>query len=101
VIRGIQVRLDARADATGGSPKMCVQLSWDGGATWTAPRSTSTLSTAETSYTLGGSSDTWGRTWSPTNFSNASFRVRVIDVSSSLSRDFFLDYLAVNVTYQP
>ena len=35
VIQGIQVRLDARADGTGGSPKICVQLSWDGGSTWT------------------------------------------------------------------
>ena len=35
---GIEVRLDARVDATGGAPRMCVQLSWDGGVTWTAAR---------------------------------------------------------------
>ena len=101
VIQGIQVRLDARADATSGSPKICVQLSWDGGTTWTTAKSTSTLSTTEATYTLGNLSDTWGRTWTPGNFSNANFRIRVIDVAGNTSRDFFLDYLAVNVTYRP
>jgi hypothetical protein len=101
VIQGIQVRLDARADATGGSPKICVQLSWDGGTTWTTAKSTTTLSTTEATYTLGSISDTWGRTWTSSNFSNANFRLRVIDVASNTSRDFFLDYVAVNVTHQP
>ena len=101
VIKGIQVRLDARADATSGSPKICVQLSWDGGTTWTTAKSTTNLSTTEATYTLGSIADTWGRTWSSGNFSNANFRIRVIDVASNTSRDFFLDYVAVNVTYQP
>ncbi|HSJ85828.1 MAG TPA: PQQ-binding-like beta-propeller repeat protein [Anaerolineales bacterium] len=101
VIQGIQVRLDARADGTGGSPKICVQLSWDGGITWTTARSTTTLSTSEATYSLGSTSDTWGRTWNSGNFSNANFRLRVIDVASNPSRDFFLDYVAVNVTYGP
>jgi hypothetical protein len=101
LIQGIQVRLDARADATNGSPKICLQLSWNGGTTWTTARPTTTLSTTETTYTLGSISDTWGRTWTPDNFSNANFRLRVIDVSGNTSRDFFLDYLAVNVTYRP
>ena len=101
VIKGIQVRLDARADATGGSPKICVQFSWNGGTTWTTAKSTTTLGTTEATYTLGSVSDTWGRTWTPGNFSNANFRIRVIDVASNTSRDFFLDYVAVNVTYQP
>ena len=101
VIQGIQVRLDARADATGGSPKICVQLSWDGGLTWTTVKSTTTLSTAEAAYILGSTSDTWGRTWSSSDFNSADFRIRVMDVASNPSRDFFLDYVAVNVTYQP
>jgi hypothetical protein len=100
-IQGIQVRLDARADATSGSPKICVQISWNGGTTWTTAKSTTTLSTTEATYTLGSISDTWGRSWIPGNFSNANFRIRIIDVASNTSRDFFLDYIAVNITYQP
>jgi hypothetical protein len=33
--------------------------------------------------------------------SDPNFRVRVIDVSSSTSRDFSLDWIAVRVTYAP
>ena len=29
------------------------------------------------------------------------FRIRVTDVSNNANRDFFLDYIAVNVTYLP
>jgi len=36
-VTGIQVRLVARVDSTSSTTrKMCVQLSWDGGVTWTA-----------------------------------------------------------------
>ena len=94
-IAGIEVRLDARSDSTAGSPRMCVQLSWDGGATWTASKTTGTLGTSMATLTLGGAVDTWGRTWSPAELSNATFRLRVINVASSTSRDFFLDWIAV------
>jgi hypothetical protein len=98
-INGIEVRLDARADSTSSSPVMCVQLSWDGGTTWTAAKSTVTLGTSMNTFILGSATDNWGRTWSSGNFTDANFRVRVIDVSSSTSRDFFLDWVAVRVTY--
>ncbi|HSL29833.1 MAG TPA: hypothetical protein VK900_11585, partial [Anaerolineales bacterium] len=101
VIQGIQVRLDARADSTSNSPKLCVQVSWNGGSSWTTAKQTSTLGTSEATYILGSPSDTWGRSWTVSNFTNTNFRVRVIDVAGNTSRDFFLDYLAVNVTYQP
>lgn len=98
-VNGVEVRLDARVDSQVGSPMMCVQLSWDGGTTWTTTKSTSTLSTTETSFILGGTADTWGRSWSSTNFSNTNFRVRVINVASNTSRDFSLDWVGVKVHY--
>jgi hypothetical protein len=100
-IRGIEVRLDARADSTSGTPRICVQLSGDGGATWTTAQSTATLTTREETYTLGGAVDSWGRAWTPSQLNDAKFRVRVINVSSSTSRDFSLDWIAVRATYQP
>ena len=36
-----------------------------------------------------------------TDFSNANFRVRLIDVSDKTTKDFRLDGLAVQVTYTP
>ena len=99
VIQGIEVRLDAQADSTSGAPKICVQLSWDGGVSWTTTKSTTTLTTSNATYILGGPADKWGFTWTLSMLSNANFRVRLIDVSSSTSRDFSLDWVAVRVTY--
>jgi hypothetical protein len=99
-INGIEVRLDSRVDSTSGSPRMCVELSWDGGASWTAPLATSTLSTSMASRTVGGSANTWGRSWTGADFSNANFRVRITNAANSTTRDFTLDWVAVRVTYQ-
>jgi len=99
-IQGIEVQLTAKVNSTTSSPKMCVQLSWDGGTTWTTTQSTATLSTTNATYTLGGTANTWGRTWTVGDLSNTNFRVRIIDVASSTARTFSLDRVAVRVTYQ-
>ena len=99
-VAGLEVRLDAKVDATANAPKMCVQMSWNGGQNWTAAKSTPTLTTSEATYVLGGAADTWGRTWGVGDLSNTNFRVRIIDVAKSTARDFSLDWLAVRVTYQ-
>ena len=98
-IKGIQVRLNAKVDSTGVSPKICVQLSWNGGVSWTAAKSTPILGTVLATYNLGGDNNTWGRVWNVNNLTNVNFRVRVIDVASSMYRDFSLDSIAVRVTY--
>ena len=100
-INGVEVRLDAWADQTSFGPFMCVELSWNAGVAWTASKSTSVLTTTETIYTLGSSSDTWGVIWSASNFTNGNFRVRVADVSGFNGRDFRLDRVAVRITYTP
>jgi Flp pilus assembly protein TadG len=99
-VMGIEVRLDAWVDSTSSSTRrMCVELSWDGGNTWTSTEHTSNLTTGQRTYTLGGNGDTWGRTWTPSELSDANFRVRVTDVANSTSRDFSLDWAAVKVYY--
>lgn len=79
----------------------CVQFSWNGGKNWAIARTTSTLGTSDVIYTLGSSSDLWNRTWLASEFSNANFKMRITPVSTSTSTDFFLDWLAVKVYYQP
>lgn len=99
-VLGLEVRLDAMVDSTSGSPKMCVQLSWNGGSSWTTTKSTPNLNTSMATYLLGGATDTWGRTWNSTELSDANFRIRVINVASSTSRDFSLDWIPVRILYQ-
>ncbi len=100
VIQGIEVRLDAFVDSTANSPKICVQLSWNGGSSWSAAKATTTLGTVEQTYILGGPNDLWGRSWTLSQLSDANFRVRVVNVASSTARDFSLDWIAVRITYR-
>jgi hypothetical protein len=100
-IRGVEVRLDAMVNNTANAPRMCVQLSWNGGTSWTAAQMTPTLTTTSATYPLGGASDLWGRTsWTLTQLNNTNFRVRISNVASSTARTFSLDGVAVRVTYQ-
>ena len=100
-INGIEVRLDAWADSTAGTPQICVELSWNGGTTWTAAKTTAALTATQATYMLGSASDTWGRTWSAAELSNANLRVRLTMVASSTARAFRLDWVPVRVTYTP
>jgi hypothetical protein len=102
LINGIQVRADMGMNNNGGTNNLCVELSSDAGATWTTPKVQNlTAGSAVTTYTIGAANDLWGRTWTPTNLSNANFRLRLTDVTSQPNKSFLLEYLAVQVTYTP
>jgi polyhydroxybutyrate depolymerase len=103
-VRGIEVRLDWRLSSTIGTNSMSVELSSDGGQTWTAMKTDTAETTAEHTTVLGSDTDTWGRSWTAADLSNANFRLRVTSNSSgsfSDIRDFFLDWVAVRVTFGP
>ncbi len=101
IVKGIEVKLYAKADSVAGKPHICTQLSWDGGLTWTTPKLTDTLTTGTRAYTLGGVLDTWGRTWTSNDLAHHNFKVRLSNVAGTTVRDFSLDWLAVRVRYQP
>lgn len=96
-IRGIEVQIRGRASSKSSTPRFCIRLSADGGATWSAGRTTADLSTSLTTRTLGSATDLWGRTWSAADL-GAGFRVQVTDLSTSTARTFEVDAVAVRVT---
>lgn len=100
-VKGVEVRLDWRLDSTSGTNSMSVNLSADGGATWTGAKTDSMESTSEHSAMLGSASDVWGGSFSGTSMGNGTFRVRVTSNSDSSLRDFYLDWVPVRVTYGP
>ena len=100
-IAGIRVRADLGLNNNGGTTDLCAQLSWDGGTTWTALKSIAVNGTGETTYVFGGTTDTWGRTWTVAELGSAAFRVRLVDASTMGNKRFELDYVAVSVTYTP
>jgi hypothetical protein len=101
VIQGIQVRLDWWLDNTLGTNAIRVYLSWDGGTSWTAYQLATTERTDDGNPTdiVGGTADTWGRTWSASEFSDANFHVRLELVTDDTGRDFRIDWVPVQVTY--
>jgi RHS repeat-associated protein len=93
VIRGIEVRLDAKVDSTIDNSRMCVFVYNN-----LTPRGTTFLQTSETTYILGSPNDAWGIT-SADSLTSSNFYIDVYDLASSRRRTFSLDYVAVKVYY--
>ena len=100
-MQGITVRLDYWLKNTGGTNTISVDLSGDGGGTWTALKSDSSEPTSETTVLYGGPSDTWSRGWSASALSNANFRVRVTMNLGNSGQEVNLDWIPVRVYYGP
>ena len=98
---GLDVQLDWLLDSTDGISSMDVELSWDGGTSWTSAKNDATESTTEHTTVLGNSTDNWGHAWTASELSNANFRLRVTSNSDDSTRDFFLDWVSVRVYYEP
>jgi hypothetical protein len=100
-INGIKLRADLGLNNNGGLSRLCIELSPDGGVTWTAAQAVTMTAAAETMYMLGSATDLWGRTWAVGELANAMFRVRLTDTTTQPNKDYRLEYLAVQVTYTP
>lgn len=101
-IDGIEVKLEAKySGGFSGSAIIGAELSWNGGTSYTATGyDTGALTASDVIYTLGGATDTWGRTWSDTEFSNTNFRLYVnADSVRSLGGQNLLDHVQVKVYY--
>jgi len=94
-ITGIEVLVDARADDDPAS--LYVELSWNGGGSWTTTGyRAGPMPESWHQYVLGGAADTWGRTWTAGELGDGVFRVRLRSVE-----DARLDWVAVRVYYEP
>lgn len=82
-IDGVEIKVEAKASIASGC-QLQTRLSWNNGITDTILK-TAALTDADVTYTLGGSVDTWGRTWTASDFTNANFVVKVAydDVSGN------------------
>jgi hypothetical protein len=96
IINGIEVKLELSGTTAAGT--VDVQLSWDGGGSWTSIQTTPTLTTADSVRTLGGPADMWGRAWTAAELSNSNFAIRVAGNPSS--NTVSLDAIQVRVYHQ-
>ncbi len=100
-IDGIEVDLAAGLNNQGRTSMLCVELSWDGGTTWTVPHYVTMAESSVTSYALGGPAVTWGHAWAVAELDPAAFVIRVTDVTNHPRKDFHLDAAQVEVSYTP
>jgi hypothetical protein len=101
-IDGITLKAVAGENNTTGTTNLCVQLSWDGGTTWTTARTIALTSTALATYTLGTATDNWGHSpWTASQLGATTFKVRITDNATITTKTFTLDYLGVQVAYTP
>jgi uncharacterized protein YkuJ len=81
-IYGVAVQLEVSGTTAAGT--IGIELSFDGGTTWTTSGTvTPTLTTTDVVVTMGGPANTWGRSWTPIEFSSANFAVRLTGNPSS------------------
>ncbi len=102
-IDGIEVFVEARsADAAG--CRLQVDLSWNNGTSWTAAQNQPLTGTDPASpyIAFGGGSDTWGRSWTTGQFSNANFQVRLrnLDGATACTNNSRLDVDYIEVRIQ-
>jgi len=100
-VKGIEVLADWRLDGKAGEHGLLVELSSDGGVTWSEARVDALETTSFHTTILGGASDTWGRTWTAADVSDPGFRVRVSALGTINGRDYFLDWIPVRIHYGP
>jgi hypothetical protein len=100
-VDGIELRLVAGMNNNSGTTRICAELSWDGGTTWTATKQVTLSGTGLATYNLGGATDTWGRAWTNAELASGTFVVRLINVSSQSNKAFRLDGVSVQVRYTP
>lgn len=98
-IDGIEVVIEGK----GGSARTMaidVKLSYDAGSHLTAAKSNSWVNVAsDSTRTYGGPTDTWGRTWAPSELSDANFLVYCLQTALGTSNQ--VDQITVKVYYTP
>lgn len=106
-IYGIEVAIDCYWSGDGVWPgQNSVSLSWNGSSeTSRYFLLTDWPEDVEGTITIGGGSNTWGRTWSPSEFADGLFEVRIFVKApypwlSGNSTAFYIDWVRVKVYYE-
>ena len=99
VVQGIEVRVDAEC-VTQEATELQLELSWNDGLSWTSTgHSTGPLTAAISTSIVGGTADTWDRSWTSSDLADGSFRVRVTCISAGTGKVVKLDWISVAITY--
>ncbi len=98
LIVGIDVQVEGNRSGTTNGRSLNVSLSWNGGTNYTSTGNTGSLTGTDVVYTVGSTTDTWGRGWVASELSNANFQVR-LDWANGSSGQINLDHVQARVYY--
>lgn len=102
-IDGILVQIVAREDNPTVNGNLNTYLSWDDGTSYTAAKrspDTDELPIIDTSYNEGGSTDTWGRTWTVDELNNH-FKVKIVGHNEKAGKNVEIDQVVITIYYTP
>ena len=100
-INGIEIRVQGYCETGSGTERQleAVTMSWNNGIDFSSGKAITSFNGTETYYTIGNSSDTWGHTWSTSEFSNTNFRIRLDAATATTGYDLFINHLQVRIYY--
>lgn len=107
-INGIEVTIGAYDSCADGEYYPEVALSYNGGTNYVTAKVFTLVNDASganhfpgtvTEYTVGGSADTWGRSWTDSEFANGTLICKYRSQSDSFGSEINTDYVKVRVYY--
>ena len=97
-IDGIEVQCEFNNSFGGFVSTVQFSLSWDNGTTYTSAKSNTVTGTTDTVRTYGGATDTWGRSWTDSEFADGTFLMKM-EGKTGFGATCQVDWLAVKVYY--
>ena len=104
-ITGITISTEAKLATFVGWANLEYEMSWDAGATWT-DKQTATwpclvwIFCFFEEHIKGDRTDTWGREWAISDFSNTNFRLQILGGGVGVGADLWVDYIRIKVHYE-
>lgn len=98
-IDGIEVNVNFRCNNAAYTSFVRLSLSWNNGTNFTATKEDSVLGNTDTTRTYGGAADTWGRTWTDTEFADGTFLLSLEGRTDNVAGICGVDYLEIKVYY--
>ncbi len=102
-INGIEVSIEGKSNTAQNCVDFdygtaSVYLSWDNGGTYTVAKTYTVFDTdTDSTVTVGGPTNTWGRTWSSSDFNDGSFTLK-LDIGGGEFQQY-IDAIGVKVYY--
>lgn len=97
-INGIEVQAEFQS-TNANAGELQLSLSWNNGSNYTATKLDSVSGTTDATKTYGGAADTWGRSWSYSEFADGTFVAKIEGRGSGGGGGVRLDYFAIKVYY--